>query len=447
MTTGTSNTGKELCMSFENSWFVACQSIYPLIFTTFQTHVHPLAEELPSKFTIPTHIITAKMIMTDPVVLTALKEWPNFDKIRDTMDANVVDHLWYQIERPINKGKWHAVPLDPLQISDNAAATADTLEEPCGQSTSCTAPTGTWPRSQRPQKHTRSVAASDANISMATAGASAGCGHSVAALATPAAGYMPVAEEDQCNSPSPGPSATISLEPTTPMWQTQKWWAATRSMTPATGKTTTLATPSSCRQIFDGVVIVTPSWQQSVTPNATPMECMEEEIAALQQQHMEMAQDLLDTHHELANTQQALADTQTKLQMLCNLVEALHQHLYPLPHSSPDAPGPSCPSPTGFAITSHQAVIPTDGARILDLVPTTMVQGVAIDTSILQNLPGDMLLAPSTFLPPPHHFAYSSTAGVGEAQPPIYVSLGAVANHASGNNADDEDAANWMDID
>ncbi|KAI6140507.1 hypothetical protein BKA82DRAFT_33826 [Pisolithus tinctorius] len=177
------------------------------------------------------------------------------------------------------------------------------------------------------------------------------------------------------------------------------------------------------------------------------MECMEEEITALQQQHMEMAQDLLDTHCELADTQQALADTQTKLQMLCNLVEALHQHLYLLPHSSPDAPGPSHPSPICFAIMSHQAVIPTDGARILDLAPTTMVQEVAIDTSILQNLPGDMLLAPSTSLPPTHHFAYSSTPGVGEAQPPIYVSLGAVANHAGGDNANDKDATNWMEVD
>ncbi|KAI6008155.1 hypothetical protein F5J12DRAFT_892164 [Pisolithus orientalis] len=152
------------------------------------------------------------------------------------------------------------------------------------------------------------------------------------------------------------------------------------------------------------------------------MECMEEEIAALQQQHMETAHDLLDTCCELANTQWALADTQTKLQTLCDVVEALHQHLYLLPHSSPNAPGPSHPSPIGFAITSHQAVIPTDGARILDLAPTTMVQEVAIDTSILQNL-------------------------LGEAQPPIYVSLGAVADHASGDDADDEDAANWMDVD
>ncbi|KAI6137975.1 hypothetical protein BKA82DRAFT_35145 [Pisolithus tinctorius] len=136
------------------------------------------------------------------------------------------------------------------------------------------------------------------------------------------------------------------------------------------------------------------------------MECMEEEIAALWQQHMEMAQDLLDTHCELADTQQALADMQTKFQTLFDVVKALHQCLYPLPHSSPDAPGPSHPSTVGFAITSHQAVIPTDGARILDLAPTTMVQEVAIDTSILQSLLGDMLLAPSTFLPPTHHFPY-----------------------------------------
>ncbi|KAI6032727.1 hypothetical protein F5J12DRAFT_779174 [Pisolithus orientalis] len=363
------------------------------------TCVHPLVEELPSKFTTPTHIITAKMIMRDPAVLMALKEWPNFDKIRDATDANVADHPWYQIGRPINKGKGHAIPLDPLQTSDNAAATTKTLEEP-------------WP------------------------------------------------------------SATISSEPTTPTQQTQKQQASARSMTPATGKTTTSATPSSCRQIFNGVVIITPSWQQSgwqtsslasqgaatsqshlttpscpVTPNATPMEHMEEEITALWQQHMEMAHDLLDTCHKLVNTQQALADTQTKLQTLCNVAKALRQHLYLLPHSSPDAPGPSHPSPITFAITSHQAVIPTDGARILDLVPTMMVQEVAIDTSILQNLPGDMLLAPSTLLPPLHCFAYSSTPGVGEAQPPIYVSLGAVANHAGGDDANDEDAANWMDVD
>ncbi|KAI6006500.1 hypothetical protein F5J12DRAFT_782789 [Pisolithus orientalis] len=385
MTTGTSNTGKELCTSFGNSWFMACQSIYPAIFTTFQTH------------------------------------------IRDAKDANVMDHPWYQIGRPIDKGKGHAVPLDPLPTHDNAAAATETLEEPHGQSTSQAAPTGTHPRSRRPQKHT---------------------------------------------SPSPGPSAAISSEPTTPVQQTWKWQASTRSMTPATGKTTTSATPSSHRQIFNGVVIITPSWWQSgqqtsspasqgaatsqshlttpshpVTPNATPMEHMEEEIAALWQQHMETAHDLLDTCHKLANTQQALADTQTKFQMLCDVAKALHQCLYPLPHSSPNAPGPSHPSPIGFAITSHQAVIPTDGARILDLAPTMMVQEVAIDTSILQNLPGDMLLAPSTLLLPPHHFAYSSTPGVGEAWPPIYVSLGAVADHASGDNADDEDATNWIDVD
>ncbi|KAI5980402.1 hypothetical protein F5J12DRAFT_789305 [Pisolithus orientalis] len=235
-------------------------------------------------------------------------------------------------------------------------------------------------------------------------------------------------------------------------------------MTPATGKTTTSATPSSHRQIFNGVVIITPFWQQSgwqtsspaswgaatsqshlttpshpVTPNATPIEQMEEESVALWQQHMETAHNLLDTCCKLANAQWALADTQTKLQMLCNVVEALCQHLYPLPHSSPNAPGPSHPSPISFAITSHQAVVPTDGARILDLVPTMMVQDVVIDTSILQNLLGDMLLAPSTLLPLPPL--------VGEAQPPIYVSLGAVANHASGDNADDEDATNWMDTD
>ncbi|KIO05389.1 hypothetical protein M404DRAFT_25512 [Pisolithus tinctorius Marx 270] len=191
------------------------------------THARPLVEELPSKFTIPTHIIATKMVMRDPVVLMAEKEWLDFDKIRDAMDADVTDHPWYQIGWPVNKG----------------------------------------------------------------------------------------------------PSATISLEPTTPTWQTCKQWAATRSMTPATGKPTTSATPSSHGKIFDGVVIVTPSWQQSgqqtsspaswgaatsqsclttpshpMTPNATPMEHMEEEITALQQQHMEMAQDLLDTHQELANT-------------------------------------------------------------------------------------------------------------------------------------------------
>ncbi|KAI6138171.1 hypothetical protein BKA82DRAFT_35219 [Pisolithus tinctorius] len=458
------------------------------------TCVCPLVEELPSKFTIPTHIIAAEMVMRDPVVLTAVKEWPDFDKIRDTTDADVVDHLWYQIGQPVDKGKGHAVPLEPLQISDTAAATAETLEEPHSRSTSHAAPTGTQPRSRRPPKHTRSVAASDVDISTATAGASAGHSHSIAGLATPAAGYIPIAEEDQCNrcmernlpcavkpgsacwqcscqkyrcsifagvkavwsqsrqphshavtevpdgavecpqavtanrppsqhhrqSPSPGPSAMISLEPTT---------------------------PSSRRQIFNGVVIVTPSWQQSVTPNATPMECMEEEIAALRQQHMETAQDLLDTCHELANTQWALADTQTELQMLADVVEALWQRLYLLPHSSPNAPGPSHPSAVSFAITSHQAVVPTDGARILDLAPTTMVQEVAIDTGILQSLPGDMLLAPSTFLLPTHCFPYSSTAGVGEAPPPIYVSLGAVANDAGGDDSYDQNAANWMDID
>ncbi|KAI6141065.1 hypothetical protein BKA82DRAFT_4362630 [Pisolithus tinctorius] len=260
-------------------------------------------------------------------------------------------------------------------------------------------------------------------------------------------------------------------------------------MTPTAGKATTSATPSSHRQrkssisfiplflfepniVFDGVVIITPSWRQSgrqtsslasrwaatsqsclttpshpVTPNATPMERMEEEIAALQQQHMEMVQDLLDTRCELADTQWALADTRTELQTLADVVEALQQCLYPLPHSSPDAPGPSCPSAVGFAITSHQAVVPTDGARILDLAPTTMVQEVVIDTGILQSLPGDMLLAPSTFLPPTHRFPYSSTAGVGEAPPPIYVSLGAVADDASGDNSNDQNAANWMDVD
>ncbi|KAI6139404.1 hypothetical protein BKA82DRAFT_4364840 [Pisolithus tinctorius] len=365
------------------------------------THARPLVEELPSKFTIPTHIIAAKMVMRDPVVLMAEKEWLDFDKIRDAMDADVMDHPWYQIGWPVNKGKGCTVPLEPLQISDTAAIAADTLEEPHGQSTSCTAPTGTQPRSQRLQKCTRSVAASDADILTVTAGASAGHGHLIAALASPATGYMPVAKEDRCDrcmeknlpcaikpgsacwqcscqkyrcsifagvkamwsqsrrphshavteapdgavdcpqpvaathppsrchpqSPSPGPSATISLEPTTPTWQTCKQWAATRSMTPATGKPTTSATPSSHGKIFDGVVIVTPSWQQSgqqtsspaswgaatsqsclttpshpMTPNATPMEHMEEEITALQQQHMEMAQDLLDTHWELANT-------------------------------------------------------------------------------------------------------------------------------------------------
>ncbi|KAI6145153.1 hypothetical protein BKA82DRAFT_20795 [Pisolithus tinctorius] len=177
------------------------------------------------------------------------------------------------------------------------------------------------------------------------------------------------------------------------------------------------------------------------------MEHVEEEIAALQQQHMEMAQDLLDTCCELADTQRALADTQTKLQMLSDVVEALCQCLYLLPHSSPNAPGPSHPSTIGFAITSHQAVIPTDGARILDLAPTTMVQEVVIDTGILQSLLGDMLLAPSTFLPPTHHFLYSSTPGVGEAPPPIYVSLGAVADDASGDDANDQNATNWMDVD
>ncbi|KAI6149898.1 hypothetical protein BKA82DRAFT_23463 [Pisolithus tinctorius] len=136
------------------------------------THVCPLVEELPSKFTIPTHIIATEMIMRDPVELTVLKEWPNFDKIQDAMDADVADHQWYQIGRPVNKGKGHAVPLEPLQISDIAAATADTLEEPHGQSTSHAAPTGTHPRM--------------------TATASTGHGCSIAALATPAAGYMPV---------------------------------------------------------------------------------------------------------------------------------------------------------------------------------------------------------------------------------------------------------------
>ncbi|KAI6149899.1 hypothetical protein BKA82DRAFT_23462 [Pisolithus tinctorius] len=177
------------------------------------------------------------------------------------------------------------------------------------------------------------------------------------------------------------------------------------------------------------------------------MEHMEEDITTLQQQNMETAQDLMHTHCKLANTQQALANTQTELQTLCGVVKALHQHLYPLPHPSPDVPGPSCPSPIKFAITSHQAVIPTDGARILDLAPTMMVQEVVIDTNILQNLPGDMLSACSTFLLPTHHFGYSSTTGMGEAQPPIYVSFGTVANHASGDDADDEDATNWMDLD
>ncbi|KAI6157184.1 hypothetical protein BKA82DRAFT_20304 [Pisolithus tinctorius] len=164
-------------------------------------------------------------------------------------------------------------------------------------------------------------------------------------------------------------------------------------------------------------------------------------------QHMEMVQDLLDTRRELADTQRALADTRTELQTLADVVEALQQRLYPLPHSSPDAPGPFRPSAVGFAITSHQAVVPTDGARILDLAPTMMVQEVVIDTGILQSLLGDMLLAPSTFLPPTHRFPYSSTTGVGEAPPPIYVSLGAVADDAGGDDSDDQNATNWMDVD
>ncbi|KIN93579.1 hypothetical protein M404DRAFT_28237 [Pisolithus tinctorius Marx 270] len=94
------------------------------------THVHPLVEELPSKFTIPTHIIATEMVMRDPVVLMAVKEWPDFDKIRDAMDADVADHLWYQIGWPVDKGKGCAVPLEPLQISDTAATAAETLEEP-----------------------------------------------------------------------------------------------------------------------------------------------------------------------------------------------------------------------------------------------------------------------------------------------------------------------------
>ncbi|KAI6141070.1 hypothetical protein BKA82DRAFT_32174 [Pisolithus tinctorius] len=163
------------------------------------TRVCPLVEELPSKFTIPTHIIAAEMVMRDPVVRTAVKEWPDFDKIRDATDADVTDHPWYQIGRPVNKGKGHAVPLEPLQISDTAPATAETLEEPHGRSTSHAAPTGTRPRSRRPPKCTRSVAASDADVSTATAGASASCGHSIAGLATPAAGYIPIAEEDRCD--------------------------------------------------------------------------------------------------------------------------------------------------------------------------------------------------------------------------------------------------------
>ncbi|KAI5993099.1 hypothetical protein F5J12DRAFT_786084 [Pisolithus orientalis] len=220
------------------------------------THVHPLVEELPSKLTIPTHIIPSKMIMRDLVVLTALKEWPNFDKL----EMQWMPMLWTihgtRLESPSIR------PINQLHCSY-------------------------WHSAQK----------------------------STAAEA----------------------------------YKTWKWWAATRSMTPTTGKTTTSAAPSSCRQIFNGVVIVTPSWQQSgqqmsspasqgaatsqshlttpshpVTPNATPIEHMEEEITALWQQHMETAQDLLDTCCKVADTQQALADTQTKLQMLCDLVEALH---------------------------------------------------------------------------------------------------------------------------
>ncbi|KAI6006557.1 hypothetical protein F5J12DRAFT_782826 [Pisolithus orientalis] len=407
----------------------------PLPLLLSHTCMCPLVEELPLKSTIPTHIIATEMIMRDPVVLMALKEWLNYDKIRDATDADVVDHPWYQIERPINKGKGHAVPLEPLQITDQPVALPLLALGP------------------EVEGH-RSV--------QVTPGASTGHSHLIAALATPAAGYMPVAKEDQCDR---------CMEKNLP-YAVKPGSAAARSMTPTAGKITTSATPSSSRQIFDGVVIITPSWQQSgqqtsslasqgvaisqshlttpscpVTPNATPMEHMEEETAALQQQHMEMTQDLLDTCHKPANTQQALADTQTELQALCDLVKALHQCLYPLPHSSPNAPGPSHPSPISFAIMSHQAVIPTDGARILDLAPTTMVQEVTIDTGILQNLLGDMLLAPSTFLPPTHCFPCSSTSAVGEAQPPIYVSLGAAADHASGDDANDQDATNWMDID
>ncbi|KAI6137691.1 hypothetical protein BKA82DRAFT_36383, partial [Pisolithus tinctorius] len=358
------------------------------------TRVRPLVEELPSKFTIPTHLIAAEMVMRDLVVLMAVKEWPDFDKIRDATDADVADHPWYQIGRPVDKGKGRAVPSEPLQISDTAPAAAETLEEPRGRSTSRAAPTGTRPRSRRPPKRTRSVAASDADVLTATAGASAGRSRSIAGLATPAAGYIPVAEEDRCdrctekNLPcavKPGSACwqcscrkyrcsifagvkaawsqsrwprsravteasdgavehpqtvaanpTISSEPTTPARQTCKRHAATRGMTPAAGKATTSAAPTSRRQIFDGVVIVTPSWRQSgrqtsspasrraatsqsrlttpsrpVTPNATPMERMEEEIAALRQQHMETVQDLLDTRRDLADTQRALADTRT----------------------------------------------------------------------------------------------------------------------------------------
>ncbi|KAI5983740.1 hypothetical protein F5J12DRAFT_787735 [Pisolithus orientalis] len=80
-------------------------------------HVHPLVEELPSKSTIPTHLIAAAKWMKDLAMLTELKQWPDFDQIRDAGDTNVVNHPWYQVGQPMDKGKGQEVPSEPIQLS------------------------------------------------------------------------------------------------------------------------------------------------------------------------------------------------------------------------------------------------------------------------------------------------------------------------------------------
>ncbi|KAI5985810.1 hypothetical protein F5J12DRAFT_898889 [Pisolithus orientalis] len=68
-------------------------------------HVCPLVEDLPSKFTIPTHLIATEMWRKDSTELTTLKQWPDFDKIWDATDTDIVDHQWYQVGRPVANGK------------------------------------------------------------------------------------------------------------------------------------------------------------------------------------------------------------------------------------------------------------------------------------------------------------------------------------------------------
>ncbi|KAI6145950.1 hypothetical protein BKA82DRAFT_32470 [Pisolithus tinctorius] len=71
--------------------------------------VHTVVEHLPPAFKIPPHLIAINMHMVDPAIIFAMQKWPPFNQMMMAREANVKDHPWYRLHHQLKSHPYYKV--------------------------------------------------------------------------------------------------------------------------------------------------------------------------------------------------------------------------------------------------------------------------------------------------------------------------------------------------